>query len=182
MAVRTTMADIVLTLRQYGSAGISDEFAGVVYWTDQQLQDIADENGRRGAIKAKSVDPLNKIFRLVAPDGVEFENDLDVYTTQNVLLEEVFTYNRLTEEVIFTNAQSVSEVLVRGLLVNTNDALAQLWQAKADMRFDYIDWKAQNNRMNMKQEYDHCVERARYYRNKKVRTFDRKGRGTWYYA
>lgn len=180
MAVRVGMAAIIATLRQYGQAAPDDEFDGVIYWTDAQLQQIADQNGTREYVKAIAVDLDNTIFRLILPKSKTIENDLKVYNLYGVEVVTPFTFNSDTGELTFTTALTDTEYRGYGLVIQIYDALAQLWQVKADQRFNYIDWKAQNNRMNMAQEYQHCVERAIYYRNKRVRTFDRKGRGEWY--
>ncbi len=181
MALRTTMQAIISDLRQFGAAATDDEFNGVTYWTDAQLQEIADRNGRRGTIKMKRVDPDYMVYRLVAPQSITMENAIVVYTTSEAVNPAPFSFNPLTAEVTFETAQSDEEYLAYGFVVQLYDALADLWQTKADQRFNYIDWKAQNNKMNMKQEYDHCVERAMYYRGKRIRSFDRKGRGKWHF-
>lgn len=181
MAVRASMASIIAQLRQYGGAASNDVFEGVTYWTDQQLQDIADRNGRRGYMKVKRVDPDYKVYRLVAPASITLENAIVVYDTSEAVNTAPFTFNPLTAEITYSTAQTDEDYLAYGLAVQIYDALADLWQVKADQRFNYIDWKAQNNKMNMKQEYDHCVARALYYRGKRLRTFDRKGRGSWFF-
>lgn len=181
MAVRTSMQAIIDDLRRYGSAAQDDEFNGEVFWNDLQLQNIADRNGRRVLIKVKRVDPDYLVYRLVAPNSIAMENSIVVYDASEVVNPASFTFNPLTSELTFTTAQEDEEYFAYGFVVQLYDALAELWQTKADQRFNYIDWKAQNNKMNMKQEYDHCVAQALYYRSKRFRTFDRKGRGSWYF-
>lgn len=180
MALRTTMTAIISQLRQFGQAAPDDEFDGVIYWTDAQLQTIADRNGRRGTIKIQRVDPDYMIYRLVAPKGVLLEDSIKVYDEFGSELAGTFTYNSDTNEIVFDEPQASDEYRAYSLAVQINDALAELWQNKADQRFNYIDWKAQNNKMNMAQEYQHCVDRALFYRSKKIRTFDKKGRGKWF--
>ncbi len=92
-----------------------------------------------------------------------------------------FTFNPDTKELTFTGAQTETEYYAYGLVFRIYDALAELWQSKADQRFNYIDWKAQNNKMNMAQEYQHCVDRALFYRSKTIRTWDRNGKGSWFF-
>lgn len=180
MAIRPTMKHIIDELRHFGNAGLADEFEGVTYWTDGQLQDIADRHGKRGSVKIKVVDPENKVYRLVAPRVGSFETDIKVLNEAGAEVSGG-TYSYATAEVSFTTTQTDDTYWIYGFFVDINAALAELWELKAAQRFDYIDWKAQNNRMNMKQEYDHCLDRARYYRSKKIRMFDRKGRGSWFF-
>lgn len=182
MPIRDGMTDIVRQMRQYGQAAPNDVFDGITYWTDEQLQQIADRNSRRGKLKIKRVDPDYKIYRIVAPKTAAVEDDLRVYTTDtDVEVTGLFTFNPDTMEVTFTDAQTDDEYYIYGLVIAIYDALAELWETKADQRFNYIDWKAQNNKMNMKQEYDHCVDRALYYRSKTIRSWGRDGRGKWFF-
>lgn len=177
--MRTTMESIVNHLRQAGMAASDDEFDGVTYWSDDQLLPFADRNGTRGIVKAKRVDPSGFVYRLNVPPSVRFEDTLEVYSGETAVATD-FTFNHDTNELTFDTALYEDVYNVYAFVVQMYDALAELWQVKADQRFNYIDWKAQNNKMNMKQEYDHCVNRATFYRAKRIRTFDRKGRGKWY--
>lgn len=180
MPIRTGMTDIVALLRQYGQAATNDVFDGVTYWTDEQLEAIADRNGRRVLIKIKRTDPAYTIYRVIAPNTIRLEDDLAVYTADEVAVATSFTYNSNTNELVFTTALTDEVYYAYGLVVDVYAALAELWENKASQRFNYIDWKAQNNKMNMAQEYQHCLDRAAYYRNKRIRTFTRDGRGRWY--
>lgn len=181
MAYRATMDAIVANLRQFGQAAPDDEFDGITYWTEEQLQQIADRNSKLGFIKLKRVDLDYKAYRLVAPPTVMFENNIVLYDSSDVVNASEVAYNADTNEFIFTTAQDDEDYMAYGRVVQLYDALAELWQTKADQRFNYIDWKAQNNKMNMAQEYQHCVDRAVYYRGKRIRSFDKKGRGKWFF-
>lgn len=182
MAIRSGMASIVRELRQYGQAAQDDVFDGLTYWSDEQLQQIADRNSRRGKVLAKRVDPDYLIYQIVAPKTVSFEDAIRVFQTDtDVEVVDSFTFNPDTQEITFDSARSEEEFYAYGLIVAVYDALAELWQSKADQRFNYIDWKAQNNKMNMEQEYQHCLDMALYYRAKTIRTWGRNGRGRWYF-
>lgn len=182
MSLRTSMASIISEVRQYGQAAPDDVFDGVTYWSDQQLQTIADRNSKLGKVKAKQVDPDGLIFKLVVPKTIAVENDIRLFTTDTVIeVTADFTYDHDTQELTFAAPQTPTEYFVYGRIVRIYNALAELWQNKADQRFNYIDWKAQNNKMNMTQEYQHCIDRALYYRGKTIRNFERNGRGAWFF-
>ncbi len=178
--MRDSMQSIVDHLRQFGQAATDDEFDGVTYWSDDQLLPFADRNGTRGIVKAKRVDPGGFVYRLNVPPSIRFEDDMVVYTANETVVGTAFTFDHNTNELTFEAALSEDVYDVFVFAVQLYDALAELWQVKADQRFNYIDWKAQNNKMNMKQEYDNCVRRAEYYRAKRIRSFDKKGRGKWF--
>lgn len=180
MAARDSMVYIVALLRQYGQAATDDVFNGTTYWTDDQLQSIADSNGVRGYVKLKRVDPDNLIYRLVMPKSLRPEDNLRIFTIGDTEVTTGFTYNTDTQELTFDEALTEDLYRAYGLVINLYDALAQLWGQKAEQRFNYIDWKAQNNKMNMEQEYKHCLDRQSYYRARRVRAFRKDGRGEWY--
>lgn len=181
---RDTLSDSLRFIRQYGQAAYDDEFNGTVYWDDDQIEEIADNAALRRIILMKPVSLDYKIYRILLPKGQKFENDLKIYKSDETeVITPVPTYNFARNELSFATALSSTETYyVGGLVIDLWEALADLWQQKADQRFDYIDWKAQNNKMNMKQEYDHCVAQALFYQNKKIRSFGKNGKGKWYTA
>lgn len=179
MPARNTMGAVIAQLRQYGAAATDDVFNGVTYWTDEQLQQIADRNSRQGFIKLEPVDPAGLVYRLHRVPTVQMENSMTIYEDENTPVTATFTYNADTQELTFTAPLGNSTYYVFGRAIQIYDALADLWQVKADLRYQYIDWKAQNNRSNMRQEYQNCIERANYYRGKRVRSFTRTGVGEW---
>lgn len=178
------MSDVIRFVRQYGQATYTDEFSGVTYWDDDQIEEIADTAGLRRSVLLKPVTRDYKNYRILLPKGQKLENSFKIYKSDGTeLTSPVGTYNFVLNEISFPTALSSTELYaVDALVVDMWEALADLWQQKADQRFDYIDWKAQNNKMNMKQEYDHCVERALFYSSKKIRSFSRSGKGKWYTA
>jgi hypothetical protein len=180
MPARASMTAIIAELRLYGAAATDDVFGGVTYWTDEQLQKIADRNSRQGFIELEQADPAGLVYRLKHGPSLQLENALTVYASdQTTALANAFTYNSDTKELTFTEAPASATYYVYGRAIQIYDALAELWQAKADQRYQYIDWKAQNNRSIMRQEYQNCVDRATLYRSKRVRSFSRTGVGDW---
>lgn len=180
--MRDTMENIVKFVREYGQASYNDEFGGQTYWSDDQLQDVADRYTNRGFTPLKLASPDKLIWRVLLPNGQRIEPVFSVWTddgSTQVATTSVYDFNR--NELTFDTALNTDyEYRVYAPVANMYEALADLWTLKANQRFDYIDWKAQNNKMSMQQEYDHCVKQALYYRSKTVRTFKRNGKGKWY--
>lgn len=181
MAIRTSMQGVVDYLRMWGDAAPDDEFNGVTYWTDEQLQQIADKWSQFRTVDLVPGQTVGTTYyTLNAPNYLILEDDLTVYRTVNDSVEDVVgTYDQSTNSVTFASDLSSNfDYKVEARVIHTYEALADLWSLKANQRANYIDWKAQNNKMNMKQEFDHCVERALYYRSKIMRRFPRS-RGRW---
>lgn len=171
MAIRTEMQGLVAYLRQYGSASLTDVFNGVTFWSDEQLQDILDAHAQHDNIQLK--DYTGVAWSLLQPRHIMFASDAKVIDASNIDYTGVYTYNVLFGEIVFTVAPTVSTLYVTGLKVNMWEALADLWAQKAQQRFDYIDWKAGNNKMNMSTEYQQCCQQRDYYRARTIRRFPR---------
>lgn len=180
MAARLTMAAIVAQMRLYGAAATDDEFNGVTYWTDDQLQDIADRNSRLMYLRLEQADLEGLVYRIAYKPSIEFESSLTLLDEYQQPIATSFTYNPTTKELTFSSPlNSNNTYYVFGRAIRIYDALADLWEAKASQRYPYIDWKAQNNRSNMRQEYENCLKQAAFYRGKRVRSFSRTGVGEW---
>lgn len=171
MAVRANMQPLIDLLRQWGqAANQTDIFDGVTYWTDQQLQDILDSNSERKVARLYPQNVDETIFTAYLPrhyypdpDSVEYlDEDLAKVTTTP-------TYDFLTSEITLT----VSADAISGRFVNMWKALADLWGQKAAMRAAFVDNKSGQNSLKSEQEYNHCIERQAYYRNKFIRRHKR---------
>jgi hypothetical protein len=46
------------------------------------------------------------------------------------------------------------------------DAAADVWQMKAAFVHDAVDWQSDNHTVSAEQEYQHCLEMARQFRNR----------------
>lgn len=176
MAARATMLPIIQFIRNYGHAALDDEFNGITYWTDEQIQDICDRASNFRVVTAKQVDLAGTIFRINVPNGYMVEADPVIYSVSSDT-PITGTYNPLTSEITLATARRDGTIRVEGRFVSLWDALTDLWEQKAQQRFDYINVRAGvTTRIELEQEYNHCVQMAQYYRNKKVRRFERKWR------
>ncbi len=175
------MTDVVAWVRKYGEAAVDDEFNGITYWTDDQIEEIADRWSTPASVKLVPIQVSGRTkFKVDLKNHHLMENEFLIYTENELAVATpVGTWE--AQRGILTFGSDLSDTVtyyVTAQFTNGYEAVADLWEQKANQRFDYIDWKAQNNKMNMKQEYDHCVARASYYRNKIIRRFPRQ-RGRW---
>lgn len=182
--MRTGMTEIVANLRLQGQAAVDDEFDGVVYWTDDQLQSIADNRSvsKRDTVNLRyaTIGSLRLFSIDIAPhDWIETDT-ITVYDDLDNVVATAFTFDPVKGELLFeADLPTSRKYKIEVFRVNMIKALAELWEQKAAQRFDFVDMKTGNNKVSMKQEYDTCVERARYWRNKIVKRFSRSGLRQW---
>jgi hypothetical protein len=178
--MRLSMTNIVAFLRHYGQANAEEEFGGVTYWSDDQLEEIADSWSAMKVVQLETVQfESPTIYRLKIPKFDLMENSFTIYDSGQDVVATVATYNQNRQELTFVSGLNVDEdYFVMASFTKGYDALADLWSQKASQRYDYIDFKAGNNKMNMKEEYDNCVARAAYYRAKTIRRWPRQ-KGKW---
>lgn len=176
MAARTGMVSLVNHLRQQGEASATDVFNDVTYWTDDQLQDILDLNSQSfktmPLTKLGLYDDVSYTMTFTLPFWVE--GGFSIYVRDTTILEtETYTYNHLTHEVTFDADVDSRDLIVWGKVYIMTEALADLWNQKAQHRKDYITFKAGAHRMEGAQVYNHCVAMSHYWRNLRVRSFKR---------
>jgi hypothetical protein len=186
MAVRPGMQLIVAQIRRNGQASQTDEFNGETFWSDEQLQEIADVQSERLLIKLLPINSATKTeYSLKCPRHYWFETDsiavMSLVSDDTLpIITTSFTYNPVRGEIIF--AEDLSDCLqyvVQGYAVNMWMASADLWEQKAAQRYDYSDFKAGNNKINLSQEHQHCLNMSKMYRNRIIRRYDRSGTGRW---
>lgn len=153
------------TLRGMTGAKTTDLYNGQTYWSDDQLYTILlnyyefrsssllPVNIAKTKYKAKL--PASLILDL---DNIEFD------------LVQTPTYNSLHGTFDFTVAPTSNVNAIFGVF-NMNAAAAAVWQRKAEQRSEYIDMVAGANKLNLQQEYNHCVSMAQYYRARTIRSF-----------
>lgn len=177
------MTDIVATLRQYGHVSTNDiVLDNVTYWTDDQLEIIADSTSVRKAILLVPAQMLARtVFKFDCPRHYYAESDLiSVYNDREALVDTPFTYNYLLGELTFDTALSENYTyVVEAKFTNTYEALANLWGQKAQQRFDYIKFKGGDNQMEHDQEYEHCICREQHYKNLIIKRLTRGKSTRW---
>jgi hypothetical protein len=186
MAIREGMTNIVALIRQYGHVSTDDMTLGdIVYWTDEQLQDIADANSYRRLIAITPATFGNKtVYSLNIPRHYYAESTtLAAYTVTGetkVAVETLFTYDMRKAEVTFeSDLSSTTKYYVEASFTNLYEALADLWGQKAVQRADYVAFKGGDNKMDMDQEYNHCLDREKHYRNLIIKRVPRGRSSKW---
>lgn len=185
--LRPGMEAIVGQLRKYGQASQTDEFNGETYWTDVQLQEIADTRSERLIVKLMPVASSGRtLFTLKdSPRHYWFETDtygvLQISDDATLLVVPTASvYTPMRAEVSFSEALSSRyEYAIEGYATNIYLALADLWEQKAAQRYDFVDFKAGNNKVNLSQEHQHCLAMMAHYRNRVMRRHERSGSGKW---
>lgn len=170
--VRETIRSGILRLRELTEAAFDDEFHGVLYWSDEQLQTILDrfstyvprfplrsfrvlENGVwQTRVKSFSVDHFLAIEEMAAvydENGFAYtgEHTID-YTRRLVFFGDSFTDTEAMYSIELT-------------WYDLTRAAADVWRMKAGQRADYIQMQAGTHKSMFQQEYEHCLERQRYF-------------------
>lgn len=174
MAIRTTMQGMIDYLRMYGACATDETYQGVTYWTDAQLQDILDSKAQHGGVVLRRY--TDTLYQPNCPRFHRFEDDVIVVDDNGTQVTGA-TYDPTYNEFTIPTAQTV-QLYAKGLKVNLYEALAALWDVKAAQRYDKVNWKAGNNRMDVNQEYMACIAKRDYYRARIIRKFPRIS-GRW---
>lgn len=171
MPVRATMTDILAELRRMTDlVNVSDSSPDYEQFTDQTLQDILDRFAR---VEVRDWDtfPVSQLENGLTNNLVY---DLPVngpyyrYETLTVVdssgYEAVnYTVDYILPQVVFTSDQGSKTYRVRGNGFMLNRAAAAIWKQKAALRASMIQFKAGDHTLYEHQEYQHCLDMARYY-------------------
>jgi hypothetical protein len=167
MPVSVEMQPIVDELRRLGQCATTDVFSGITYWTDDQLADILEQY--RGFLyeRAPRQNTLGSVFALAIPSHYRIMGDITFVDAP----PPTYTFNAKNNVINIDGgvSSSISSYIVEGTYFNMYEAAAEVWEQKAAQRSGYVDIKANLNTIKMKQEYDHCVQMAAYYRNKTIK-------------
>jgi hypothetical protein len=161
MPVRPNMQPLIDLLREQGQAADSTEtFNGVTYWSDQQLQDILDYVGVRSIVAGSFYEADDTIYIPSVPKSHYADPD-----TIKVLVDDAWGASSGTWDATKKELTSTEDIeAFSATWISMNAALAQFWERKANQRSDYVNVKGGQNKMDMQQEYDHCVEMMKYYK------------------
>lgn len=183
MTARTSMQALVTRFRSVTSAARDDEFNGITYWSDDQLELELDQY--RVSVWAASLLPIPRQvdgstvylqFAFKVPRGYWLENAFSVRDTAgNLLTTPVYTVeiNDLGGLVTFASDVGSVSLTIDYTAYDWNASAASVWEQKAAHRFDYIDVKTADHRFDASAEYRHCVERAKWHAARKVKGFNR---------
>jgi len=184
MAVRDGMTDIISELRQL-TATVEGESTlnGTELWTDEQLQDVLDRYRR--VVRALPLQPIQsyesgslvyQIYPLpTAIRSYRIENSSDAFEVLNsTMIKQAFgvsyTLNIPSNQVEFLASTGGRTYYANMLLYDINLAAADIWDIKASLRWDSVDWRTDNHTISEGDEYEHCVKQALYFRSRAIRS------------
>jgi hypothetical protein len=155
-------------LRRYGSAAETDVFNGETFWTDDQLYEILAGATEFRLIGLVPVNLAHTKFNYNLPEAYWLKEDMIEIEGTNT----AYTYDATERTFTFSSPVEVTPYL-NAPFFHMNHALANLWEQKANQRFELLRIKAGANQMYMEQEYEHCIERFEYYRARSAKRFKR---------
>jgi len=184
MAARDGMTNIILHIRRNtDTENIQEDVDGVVYWTDDQLQDVADRHSRD--VIEILLSPVtthesgNTVFKkYFFPDrvplwieGTETTGAFKITDLTGVEITTGFTVDlsrRLSE---FTASTGGDNYLLTCRAFLMNDILAEIWRTKASLRARLVQARMGANAINEDQEYMHCLRMAEKFAGRTLRSF-----------
>jgi len=177
MAVRSGMEDLVDELRLLTETQDTTDEAAIDYgiWTDDALQTVLDVYGRRELVDVE-LQPLPQVTGTVAlyaipfSDKVWLERDDTICTVVNTSGQDVGAVTNYAQNTVTHSSTLGEPVYVRGRAFDLWAAAANIWAKKASMRSSMIQAKAGDHTLYEQQEYEHCLERYRFYAGQKLRT------------
>lgn len=159
MPVRPAMQPLIDMLRETGQATETDEFNGITYWSDEQLQTILDDSKTRKSVTGAFDDAHDTIFIPAIPKLWFADPDTLMVEVNGSWVASTGTWDARAKEL--TTTQEVTAI--NAAWVSMNLALATLWEQKAAQRSDWVNIKGGQNKLDMEQEYNHCCDMAKYY-------------------
>ncbi len=176
MTARTTMADLILTLRGLTSAGSAEYTVnGSAYWTDDQMEDVLDRHVT--VIRHEALTP----FPVVAAGGsIEYYDYQSRYrffestsggTTRFIVQDETgatvgtaaWTADYPRGMVTFGTATGGVSRYVNGFSYDVNAAAAEIWHTKAAHYVTAYDFSTDNHSMRRGQIIQNCLLMAKEY-------------------
>lgn len=171
MPYNVNNAHVVDHLRLITAAETDDVFDGVTYWTNQQLYDVLN----RHAYTAYGVGLTyigeysdKHIYSIPVPKHVFYEYEFEVEDNGAAV---TYALSADNDRYLETDSELDEPLITKLIVYDLNGAAAEVWGIKAQQRADYVDWRAGSHNVRASQEYQHCLERQKYYRYRKARRF-----------
>ena len=180
MTYRATMATLITRLRGLCEAGVDDYvLAGDTYWTDPQLQDHLD--GSRQDWRSVPLEAQPEIVADNVYDYLDYRIPTEIVgrdfeeagtgsiwavkdSTGATVSTSLYTVNYRAGIIRFTTDQDAASYRLDCRTFNLNAAAREVWETKAAHAAAGVDWASDNHKISSSQEYEHCKERAEYFR------------------
>lgn len=174
---RATMASLIAEIRRVCNAGDSDSIiAGVTYWSDDQIEEILERHSRdfrRVPISAlrNYIDGASTYTDYLIPISQEtyrIERDGNgggfAVRTTNGEAPPAYTVSWGRNMIIFSADTGGDTFYIDCRAYDINNAIADVYEAKAGFVSDVVDFKSDNHDIKARQEYDGYMAKAQYYR------------------
>lgn len=165
MTMRTTMADLVTTLRGMTNAGTADYTAGtVVYWTNDQLQSVLDQH--RVDINYAAMESIptygagTTTYTEYRSNVTWWENTPTLQTAGGVSAGTAYTFYPERGVVIFNADTGGSTIYITGHTYDVYRAAADVWRKKAAYYATAYDIKTDNHDLKRSQLRAMAIEQA----------------------
>lgn len=179
---RTSMQELIDRLRKQAQARRDDEFGGMVYWSDDQLQDVLDQFRLGPPIRIELIpsEYLTDGSETWWDQRCEFRRHWD-YERDFIVVDEdgttvsssyytVEQYGPQLRVVLDPDNTSSSKTYsVQVVLYDLIDATAEVWSQKASMRETLVEERTGAHNSKMNQEREFCERQRDYWRGRKIR-------------
>lgn len=185
MAARESMRLLIDRLRSVTAADPNEEYNGIRFWSDTQLQAELDKyrqdlTARLQAVPAKENGvTVYKQYAFSLPRGFWVEDAFVIQDADGFVVGSAYGVEIQHDRGIVTFAQDVGPrtLTITFSAFDWNAAAADVWEQKAAHRYDYITVKVGDSRFDANQEYQHCLQRMQWHRARRVKAFSRGRRG-----
>lgn len=172
MTVRDGMITIITDLRAMTNAGTADySVGGVTYWTDAQIQDIADRHAE-------------DFYRVQVEPQLEYSGGAVVYKRYYLPIEgdiesgtaficenvagsamgtALYSLDALRRVVTFTSDTAGVSYFFTGRRVDMNAAASNIWRNKANYYANKFDFSSDNHSVKYSQVAGQCLKMAQRY-------------------
>ena len=184
---RVTMQTLIDRLRFMTDAARTDNFNGVTYWTDDQLQEVLDLSRVGVPVRLPLTAGTGKINGSEAwyesytrfPRHLGYEDDFAVYSDTGTLVDpSYYTVEQFGKQLAVTfDPDNVTEddYEIELTLYNMNLAAAEVWGRKASQRRSLVDMRSGVHQIMAKQEREFCESREKFFRARTAKVFDLPG-------
>lgn len=168
------MTSIITELRQMTNTSPSDyTINGVDYWTDDQIQDIADRSrnivrGLRLKTMPTYINGSYQYTEYVIPLSlalrIEGDSAFRLYDASGTNITSGYTVSYNTKTVVFDNDTLGADYYVDIYTYDMYAIAADIWQQKAAHYADMSDWSSDNHSVKASQLYEQALQKVQFYR------------------
>lgn len=173
---RTTMSDLILTLRGLTSAGSAEYTVnGSAYWTDDQLQAVLDRHVCN--VRHAELQPIGQVGAGGSISYYDYQSSKRFFettgggTSRFIVQDEsggtigtaAYTVDYPRGLVTFGTATGGLSRYVTGFSFDLNAAAADVWNQKASHYVTAYDFSTDNHSLRRGQIIDNCLKMAKEY-------------------